>query len=424
MGIEEKEEEEDWTFAGQDTRYMTHGFHMYPARMMPLIAKRLIRRYASSSDDVVLDPFVGSGGVLVESRLFNRNSIGVDINPLAVLIAKAKTKPIDARNLRRHARTLLDEIKKDMVAKTDYGLPAIRNVTFWFKKPVIRNLNIIRHHLDPLKTVDEDAYNFLACAFSYTVRKTSNVRAREFKLYRIPEKELGAYRPDVLATFMEIIDHNTSKMHEYYAAVKGFEVDARVLEGDTKRLTEIDPKNLHEGSATLVVTSPPYGDAHTTVAYGQFSRYPALWLGFDERKILDIDDNGLGGKPLTYDVSRLESPTLTETYNAVEQKDENRAKELLAFFYDIDMCMKQIGVSLKAGKSHCCFVLGNRTVRRVRVPADQILVELGRKHGYTHLTTKYRDIPSKRIPWVNAPENIPGQVVETMAKESIIVWSL
>lgn len=424
MGIQESKAEEDWTFAGKDTRYMTHGFHMYPARMMPLIAKRLVRMFAPSSDDVVLDPFVGSGGVLVEARLFNRNSIGIDINPLAVIIAKAKATPIDPKILRKHGRTLFGEIEKDAVAKVNYGVPAIRNVAFWFKKSVIRNLNIIKHRLDELREIDQDVYNFFACAFSYTVRKTSNVRAREFKLYRIPEDELESYKPNALATFREIVDYNISKMHDFYRAVRDFDVNARVLEGNAKRLMEVDPEALHEGSASLVVTSPPYGDAHTTVAYGQFSRYPALWLGYDERKILNLDDTGLGGKPLDADVARLESPALAETYERVRQRDDTRAKELLAFFYDIDVCMKQIAASLKPGRSHCCFVLGNRTVKRVEVPADQILVELGRKYGYQHLATKYRDIPSKRIPWANAPENVSGQVAKTMAKESIIIWSL
>jgi len=423
IGIKDRIEE-DWTFAGEDTRYMTHGFHLYPARMMPLIAKRLIRRFAQSQDDVILDPFVGSGGVLVEARLHNRNAVGVDINPLAILIARAKTQPIDPKVLREHARKLFRRTEKDVLEKVDYGVPDIKNVKFWFKTPIIRKLNIIRHHLDDLKAVDENVYDFFACAFSYAVRKTSSVRPREYKLYRIADDELPTHNPDVLAVFREIVDKNISKMHDYYNAVKGFDVRTSLLEGDTRRLNEINPLILHDECASLVVTSPPYGDAHTTVAYGQFSRYPALWLGFDEEKVLDLDDTGLGGQSIESDVSSLDSATLTETFEKVKERDEVRAKELLAFFYDIDLCMKQIGRALRGGRSHCCFVLGNRTMRRVKIPADRILIEMSRKHAYQHVETKYRDIPTKRIPWVNAPENVPGRTVETMAKESIIIWSL
>lgn len=59
---------EDWTFADADTQYMTHGLHPYPAGMIPQIANRLIERY-SKPRLTVLDPFCGSGSVLVESRL-------------------------------------------------------------------------------------------------------------------------------------------------------------------------------------------------------------------------------------------------------------------------------------------------------------------------------------------------------------------
>lgn len=47
---------EDWDFIGANTRYMTHGLHPYPARMIPQIARRLLKRYAEP-EDVALDPF-------------------------------------------------------------------------------------------------------------------------------------------------------------------------------------------------------------------------------------------------------------------------------------------------------------------------------------------------------------------------------
>ena len=115
MDIEEvrHDEYEDWTFAGKDTKYLTHGFHPYPARMIPLIAKRIIEKYATHIDDVILDPFCGSGTVLVEAVVHDKHAIGFDINPLAVLIAKTKTTPIDPKKLEEETRKLIKEIKED-----------------------------------------------------------------------------------------------------------------------------------------------------------------------------------------------------------------------------------------------------------------------------------------------------------------------
>ena len=74
---------QDWTFLDISTRDFTHGFHLYPARMHPEIAKRLIAKYAKGKNKVVLDPFMGSGGVLVESLLHGNNAIGIDNDGIA-----------------------------------------------------------------------------------------------------------------------------------------------------------------------------------------------------------------------------------------------------------------------------------------------------------------------------------------------------
>ena len=80
----------DWTFRDISTQQHTHGIHLYPARMHPEIARRVITKY-SRTGDVVFDPFMGSGGVLLESILHGTDAVGLDINPLAVLISKVKT---------------------------------------------------------------------------------------------------------------------------------------------------------------------------------------------------------------------------------------------------------------------------------------------------------------------------------------------
>jgi hypothetical protein len=61
-------------------------------------------------------------------------------------------------------------------------------------------------------------------------------------------------------------------------------------------------------------------------------------------------------------------------------------------------------------------------MRRIRIPTDQILVEIAEKHGLQHVRTIYRRIPTKRLPWKNAPENIPGMKGETISSEYIIIW--
>ncbi len=98
-------QEEDWDFADADTKTHTHGYHVYPAMMIPQVARRLIRSYGGGAQ-LLLDPFCGSGTSLVEARLAGLDAVGIDLNPFAVLLARAKTTDYNLSTLLRQARQL------------------------------------------------------------------------------------------------------------------------------------------------------------------------------------------------------------------------------------------------------------------------------------------------------------------------------
>src|SRR5579884_1205581 len=90
-------EDNSWSFeelSRINTSYITHDYHRYPAKFIPQIAARLIKEN-SGKGDLICDPFVGSGTTLVEAIVNGRRMYGSDINPVAVLISKAKTTAIE-----------------------------------------------------------------------------------------------------------------------------------------------------------------------------------------------------------------------------------------------------------------------------------------------------------------------------------------
>src|SRR3989344_1696747 len=100
----EKEQEGfiDWDFRKVDTKQFTHGIHTYPAMMIPQIARRLIYLYGKNAT-TLLDPFMGSGTSLVEASLTSniKEAYGFDLNPLAFLISKVKTTPLNVESIDR-----------------------------------------------------------------------------------------------------------------------------------------------------------------------------------------------------------------------------------------------------------------------------------------------------------------------------------
>ena len=396
---------EDWTFKDANTQEHIHCIHPYPARMIPQIARRLIDRY-SKPNDVVLDPFCGSGSVLAEAKILGRKAIGIDINPLAVLIAKVKTTPIEPSKLEYY----LDCIKKKLKERINIKIPRFFNLEYWFKEKTIRELSILKQAL--IQVEEKHVKDFFYVCFSKTVIDVSLCRSKEYKLYRMPEDEIKKFNPDTFKKFEENTKKSINGMKEYYKIVKN--VPSVVMLGDSRNIP------LNDKSVDLIVTSPPYGDSKTTVAYGQFSRYPALWIGFDEKLVRSIDKISLGGNRSNL---KFHSETLEAIISKIEKRSERRARDVESYFADLGKCIEEFSRVLKLN-GHACIVIGNRTVRRVRIPTDKIIVEIGREFNFEHITTFYRDIPTKKIPWANAPENIAGLKCETISKESIIILKL
>lgn len=393
-----------WDFKEADTKEYTHNMHTYPAMMIPQIARRLIYLYGKNAKSI-LDPFCGSGTSLVESSLVPhiKESYGFDLNPLAILISKVKTTPLEPVRLRKILDSLYDFVG---VAES----PFVSNLSFWFKPEIVEKLNIIKSWINNLK--DEDIKDFFKVALSETVRKVSNTRNGEFKLYRMDKEKLDAHNPNVFEEFEKIVNKNINGMEQYIK----IKTD---LKPEIKLFSSMNELPIKENSIDLIVTSPPYGDSKTTVAYGQFSRLALQWL--DYKDINNLDNKLLGGKASEELEIKIDSITLKEIIKKIAEKDEKRAREVLSFYEDFDKVVIQLN-RVMAKEGFICFVVGNRTVKGINIPTDKIMSEMFMAHGnYEQVALHQRAIPNKRMPKINSPTNIKGETSTTMCNEFIFV---
>jgi len=172
------------------------------------------------------------------------------------------------------------------------------------------------------------------------------------------------------------------------------------------------PFPLPPESFDLLLTSPPYGDARTTVAYGQFSRLSLQWLGLWRE---DLDRLSLGGhlRSMTVPI-----PTLKEVLEEIAKVSPKRAKEVEAFYADLYDCLRNI-VPVVKQDGFAVFVIANRKVKGVKLPTDKIIVEM--LPEFELITALPRQIPNKRMPLRNSPSNIPGETDTTMLEEHIVI---
>jgi len=77
--------------------------HKYWARKPHNVVAEYIKNY-SKKDEIVLDPFVGSGVAAIEALRLGRKAIAIDIDPMGIFITRMTVTPID-----------LDEFKKEFL---------------------------------------------------------------------------------------------------------------------------------------------------------------------------------------------------------------------------------------------------------------------------------------------------------------------
>ncbi len=400
-----------WDYKGEKTKTDTHGIHTYPAMFIPQVAKRLLEKY-SHAGDTICDIFCGSGTALVESKLLGRNAYGIDLNPLAIFLAKAKTTPINPSALTSEYFKLLLEIRK--TKDTEIEKPIFNNIDFWFKEKAGIQLAKIKKAISKIR--NENIRNYFMVSFSETVRLSSNTKNGEFKLVRIKKEKLENYNPDVLGIFKKKTEANIEGMTDFYKNCDK-KSSTKIIYGDSSMTN-----GIKDSSIDCIITSPPYGDSRTTVAYGQFSRLSAQWIDIfeDPNKASGVDNELLGGKATKTLEHALDSKYLKDSLNKIAKIDEKRARDVLSFYIGLNDCLKQAYKILKS-KKYFCLVIGNRLVKQVRIPTDFIIAELGEKIGFSCEDIFVRNIPGKRMPIKNSPTNVVGALEETMNKESVVI---
>ena len=400
-----------WDYRNTNTKTVTHCYHNYPAMMIPQVAARLIGSYGNNAK-LLFDPYCGTGTSLVEANLKGINAVGTDLNPLARLIARAKTAIIDVQLLDLYLKEF-----NDLAFSLNFGvekptiiLPKFKNIDFWFSKSVQENLAIVKQFID--KITVENIQNFFYVAFSETVRESSYTRNSEFKLYRMTEKQRVNFNPNVFALMMNKLARNKKGLVEYlnrlndktvFTLVKGFNTVETIGE-------------IEDGSVDLIVTSPPYGDSRTTVAYGQFSRLANQWLGIKDAN--KIDNKLMGGGRIKIEKFGIkEVDTIIEKVNSIDNK---RAQEVFSFYNDYFKSIKNVSTTLKKS-SFACYVVGNRRVKGITLPTDKITKIFFEENGFKHVNTIVRNIPNKRMPKKNSPTNEIGKKETTMNNEFIVI---
>lgn len=416
-----------WSFKGNSRREQGHALCQYPAMMVPQVARAVLEEACTVHPDIerVGDPFVGSGTILTETMSRGINFLGTDINPLAVLLCKAKAGPFFPAALREKTAELLGRIDADRRCAIEVNFQG-RNK--WFRRDVQISLSRIVRAIQ-LESARWARRSFWIC-LAETIRFSSNSRTSTVKLHTRPEEEIESRTLDPIGLFKRLANRNLQHITDQTRCLeeKGF-----LTRGHYNRSIEIilgDSRNPQVGQTALcdiILTSPPYGDNVTTVPYGQYSFLPLNWISLSDidscaksdylQSTHEIDRRSLGGSRRICEADRGalcdRSPALHRYLSALRNQPSDRSKRVVAFFRDLNACLQPMLSMLRPG-GLLVWALGNRKVGGKRMPLDTVLADLLQTHHTRLLAKLKRHISSKRM----APKN---SVADTMSTETILV---
>lgn len=398
-------------FAGESYKTAVPNIHRYPATMIPQLGVELLNRHAPKSR-VLLDPYCGSGSSFVAALEVGYSSLhGFDLNPLAVLITKAKFCGVDPAIVKARAQKVEKSLKRSQTAATQKKtskkkLPAgVTNLTYWFSESAAEVLVSLRNIVNNIE--EFEGRDLFRVALSATIRDVSYTRNNEFKLYRIPEEKIKSHNPDVYSVFRRHVAQVTQMYEQHYFPL---------LKASTFSIKN-EAFSATRNKYTTVLTSPPYGDSRTTVAYGQFSTLANEWLGVkDARK---IDAKLMGGRP---EKELLTDCILEDQITEVAKIDLKRGYDVSAFYRDLGNSISDVAASIPRNGTSI-YVVGNRRVKDVQLDTDQFIAQQFELHGLHHVITYERLLSNKVMPSVNSPSNKAGATNQTMTHEFIVVCS-
>ena len=373
----------------------THGFHKYPGKFIPQIPRWAICRHlGGSAGSIVLDPFCGSGTTLVESILSGNSVIGIDIDPLSVLISKVKTHAVNMKLLVQTAEWL------DRRARARRGRrfrPECETLNHWFSKDAIVQLGLIRAAIDDL--IDEFGdrpalrriRDFWLVCFSSIIRRTSNADNESQKTFvshtnpKTPE--------NATELFCRRISFFVDRM-EKYARVASQKSSCRVVLADSGNGGM--PRAIKDAAVDLIVTSPPYIKA---IDYLYNQMVELFWIGDlfglqtqakqNQRKSLYIGNKQIPAsiyRDYDTEADAVASSNLRDVLRRIHRGDPKNG-HLHAFItreYFAAMARHfEEATSILSTGGHYVMVVGNCRVSGADVDVKQIMSDIAAANGFS-----------------------------------------
>tara|TARA_R110000868_G_scaffold411688_1_gene707525 strand:+ start:873 stop:2123 length:1251 start_codon:yes stop_codon:yes gene_type:complete len=375
---------DEWTFKNvKSTEQWTHGYHRYPAKFLPNIVKKIIEDYTIEGDKIA-DLFAGCGTTLVESKIHGRKSVGVDINPVAQLIASVKTNPIKPEIL-KHVFSEINEKIKLFVKEDFINIIKHERIDYWFfpeNKYKIAFLYKMISELDEKNAIRD----FFLVALSNVLKNCSRWLQTSTK----PQIDPNKMPVDAFKAFnrqVRMMLNKNSAFFEELEKLNFSKIESNIYLEDARETT------IEEESINAVITSPPYV---TSYEYADLHQLTGYWFDYVSN-LLKFRKNFIGTFYSHQQDLTSKSNSAQQLIDKLEETHLRTAKEVANYFNDMSKVADEMFRILKKD-GHAFIVIGNTTFKNVKIHSAEIFTELLVISGFNIEKVIKRSIPHKLIP--------------------------
>ena len=396
------------TFA-DNMKLPVHRWFRYTAGFSAEWVKSVFNMFPNAN--TILDPFVGSGTVLLEGQFNGKETYGIEAHALVHKIAEAKLLwNFDTGKFKKEAYILLDKAKKSSIKKTTYP----KLLEKCYPQGTLSDLFKLKYAWENIE-VSEPSRKLTWFIITSILRVSSPVGTAQWQ-YILPNKSKSKVLEPYLAFENKLIS-----MIADMEAMQGEKMklgSATIFKGDSRNLIDIEPNSID-----LVITSPPYANNYD---YADATR---LELTFWE----EIDSWGELQNLIKHDIIRactqhvahirhkvneyFDSPSLLPIKNELEEQfdllnktrlnhggKKNYHLMALAYFKDLSetfIALRKVCTS----DANLCFVIGDSAPYGIYLPVDKWLGELAIGAGFNSFSfEKTRD---RNIKWENRKHRVP-----------------
>lgn len=368
-----------WNVSGEQELKM-HRIHSYPAKFPAFIATKAMELAKKSNLNVktVGDVFCGCGTSVLESRRNNLDFWGCDINPVATLIAKVKSRKHSEKKLNEYFFQIESEYKKS-VGRNHYAHAPDR-LKYWFKSKQYNDLFRLKAAINQVFTTNGIYKDFFFCAFSNILKSTSVWLTKSIK----PQVDPNKKSMDVFQAFKK----QFKSMKKANSELRNFGKSKAII-----KTTSFLNNKIKIPSIDLIITSPPYV---TSYEYADLHQLSTLWLDFvDDYR--DLRTGTIGSLYHQYDFNNsFENLNITgkKIVGEILLTAKEKAKSVTKYFLDMQNVTKKIYTSL-SDEGMALFVIGNTEFKGVRIDNAKHLSESLFNSGFTSVNVTKRKISRK-----------------------------